>query len=139
MLEKYATGLQHLGIPSHNLETSISFYKKLGFKKIHRKHIHHNNTPVEAAFMELSGFVIELYQLEGDLLDEVRQRGNGHIDHYAIDISDVDSLFDKMKTNDFTMLDEEIQEIDFFNNGVRFFRILGPSNEVIELNQIIGS
>ncbi len=66
MIEETITGLQHLGIPAWSLDTSIEFYERLGFKVIHRKKTHHNDTPVEAAFIQINDFIIELYELEGE-------------------------------------------------------------------------
>ncbi len=137
MIKDLTTGLQHLGIPAWNLNTSIEFYEKLGFKVIHRKQTYHNDTPVEAAFVQLHEFVIELYELQGEDLAEVKCRQNGHVDHFAINAIDVEKLFEVFQATNFELIDHELQHIDFFDKGVKFFRIMGPSKEVIEFNQIL--
>ena len=30
----YTTGVQHVGIPTNNIEETIAFYEKLGFEKV---------------------------------------------------------------------------------------------------------
>ena len=137
MLKNITTGIQHLGIPAWDLDQSVAFYEKLGFELLHRKKTHHNETPVEAAFLKLHNLMIELYQLEGELLEEVKSRKNGHLDHFAINTTDVVALHKMMKAEGYNLLDVDLQTIDFFEKGVKFFRILGPSNEVVEFNQVL--
>ncbi len=139
MIEETITGLQHLGIPAWSLDASIEFYERLGFKVIHRKKTYHNDTPVEAAFVQINDFIIELYELVGTDLAAIKARADGHVDHFALNTTNVRKLFEQIKNMDFELLDSEIQTIDFFDKGVEFFRILGPSKEIIEFNQIIKS
>ena len=58
-------GVQHLGIPVTNLETSVSFYSRLGFKRIlaSKVEVPEENDRIVVAFMEQKGIVIELYQV----------------------------------------------------------------------------
>jgi hypothetical protein len=53
----------------------------------------------------------------------------------AIDVLDIEKTYDYIKGKDYKILDCEIQEIPFFENGIRFFTILGPNEEKIEFNQ----
>jgi catechol 2,3-dioxygenase-like lactoylglutathione lyase family enzyme len=135
MIKEYSTGLQHIGIPACNLDESVAFYETLGFTVVHRKKTKHGETPVEVAFIKLDDLVIELFQLEGVLLDEIKQRQKGHIDHFAINVKSVDKLFEKMQASELTLLDNELQTIDIYEKGVTFFSILGPNKEVIEFNE----
>ncbi len=58
-------GIQHLGIPVTDLETSVSFYSRLGFKRIlaSKVEVPEENDRILVAFMEQRGIVIELYQV----------------------------------------------------------------------------
>lgn len=135
MIKELTTGLQHIGIPALNLDASIQFYESIGFELVHRKDIIHNETPVKAAFVSLHALVIELYELRGEDLREIEGRNDGYIDHFAINTTDVMTLHQFFMSNNYEVLDSEIQFIDFFDQGVKFFRIKGPNREVIEFNQ----
>ena len=137
MLKKTTTGLQHIGIQAWDLDNSVKFYEALGFERIHRKKTNHNEITVEATFVKIHDLVIELYVLKDQLIEEVNSRSDGHINHFAINVLDIEELFVSFKETDFEMIDDNIQRIDFFDHGVEFFRILGPNKEVIEFNQIM--
>ena len=109
MLINYINGLQHIGIPTRSFESTIKFYEAL----------------------QLYDIVIEIYEVD------VSSNRAGAIDHIAIDVEDVESLFECMKRKDYKVLNDEIQYLPFFENGVRFFTIEGPNGEKIEFNQII--
>lgn len=50
---------------------------------------------------------------------------------------DIEAAFSEAKKNDFTLLDNEVNELPFWDNGVRFFTILGPNNEKVEFSQYL--
>lgn len=136
LLKEQMLGLGHIGIPAQNLEKSLSFYAKLGFECIHQKTIQRSEGLIKVGFVQANNLVIELYEFMGEYLEEVTQRSNGHIDHIAISVVDIQTVFDTLKKSDFELLDTEIQFIPFFEKGVRFFTIVGPNGEKIEFNQI---
>lgn len=117
------TGLQHIGIPTDCPDISVDFYIKLGFE------VHFKSDTV--IFMKLNELLIELY--EGNNIS----RKAGAIDHISLNVEDVESVFNTMKSLSFKILDSEIQTLPFFENGVRFFTIEGPNGEKVELNQIL--
>ena len=43
--------------------------------------------------MKLNEMIIELYQMPDRELAEIRSRKNGHIDHIAFDVDDIDTTF----------------------------------------------
>ena len=82
-INDYFTGIQHVGIPTQNLEATIACYETLGFKK--------------------SGLAFAAVKAAGLML-----------------------------------VDQEIQSIPtFWENGIRYFNILGPNQETIEFCQIL--
>lgn len=134
-MRELITGIQHIGIPVINLEESIKFYKQLSFICIHSKDITREEGKIRVAFMQLNTCIIELYEFEGSYLEEVKKRTNGHIDHIALNVTDIEYMFKKLKNEGFQLIDDEIQTIPFFEKGVRFFTVLGPNNEKVEFNQ----
>ncbi|GAX02601.1 glyoxalase [Secundilactobacillus pentosiphilus] len=123
-LTDYVTGIQHVGIPSKDLDVTIAFYKKLGFKVAGLFH----NGENRCAFLQLGNYVIETW--EGDPVVEK----TGAINHCSLNTTDVDKAFEAVKKLDgVTVLDDEIQSIpSFWKHGIRFFNILGPNHEKIE-------
>ena len=62
---------------------------------------------------------------------------NGAVDHVALDVTDIEAVFAEIKEAGYPMLDEEIQFLPFWANGVRFFTILGPNREKVEFSQML--
>ena len=120
-----ATGLQHIGVPTNDIEKTIAFYTSLGFEVAHRT----ENNGEQVAFLKLGNLVIETYQ-NGKAVGI-----NGAVDHIAIDVTDVDEarrIADRMGL-------EVIEEgqLPFWSNGVKYFTILGPNREKLEFNQYL--
>lgn len=122
---KLATGLQHIGVPTNDIEATIRFYTALGFEVAHRA----NNDGELVAFLRLGDLTIETYQ-------NFKAVGEaGAVDHIAVNVTDVDAaraIADEMKL-------EVIEEgqLPFWDNGVKYFTILGPNREKIEFNQYL--
>ena len=53
--------------------------------------------------MKLNEMIIELYQMPERELTEIRNRKNGHIDHIAFDVDDIDKTFEMLKKNGYSM------------------------------------
>ena len=77
---KIATGLQHIGIPTNDLNLTIDFYQSLGFELAHRT----ANGDEQVAFLKLGNLMIETYQ------NFKAARINGAVDHIAINVTDVE-------------------------------------------------
>lgn len=129
-LEKYSSGIQHLGLPTTDIDTTINFYKSLGFEIALQTINPHSNQQV--AFLRFGNLTIETY---GNFPETAMQPGAW--DHIAIDVKNVDALFDEIKTAGYNLLDTEVQSIPFWDNGIRYFRILGPNAETIEFCEIL--
>lgn len=128
-------GWSHLGIPVTDINKSKSFYKDLGFIEVMNAEIKREEGIIKAAFMDLNGFYIELYQLFGEDLEEIKTRADGYIDHIALDVLDVDKAFNELREANYTIEETVPSFIDFRDFEVRFFHIKGPNNEKIEFNQ----
>jgi catechol 2,3-dioxygenase-like lactoylglutathione lyase family enzyme len=131
-------GIQHLGIPVTNLETSVTFYSRLGFRRILASSVEvpEENDRIVVAFMEQKDIVIELYQVTLEARKELIARKDGHVDHIAFDVADVEKAFTELKEADFEILEEKPVTLNFWEKGCRYFTIRGPNGEKLEFNQI---
>lgn len=121
------TGLQHIGLPTKDLKKSIEFYESLGFENIYETKI--ANTPESVAFMKLKNLVMEVYE------SKETAGKDGAIEHIALDVTDIEGVFEEIRAGGYHMLDGEIQFLPFWEHGVKYFRITGPNGEMIEFNQ----
>ena len=129
--------IQHIGIPAHNLDVSIPFYERLGFENVMESPFEFDGGYGTCVMMKNHEVIVELYQMPDKQLAEIKQRKNGHVDHFAIDVSDVDLAFDTLKKAGYEILESTPTFLPFWKNGTRFFNVKGPSGETIEFNQIL--
>ena len=129
--------IQHIGIPAHDLEVSIPFYERLGFENVMEAPFEFDGAYGTCVMMKNHEVIVELYQMPAKQLAEIKGRSNGHVDHFAIDVADVDLAFDTLKKAGFEILESTPTFLQFWKNGTRFFNVKGPSGEVIEFNQIL--
>jgi catechol 2,3-dioxygenase-like lactoylglutathione lyase family enzyme len=129
--------LQHIGIPVTDLNVSETFYKRLGFVNATSSPFDHNDGKGKMMMMRLKDIIIELYQLPEADLDEIRSRNDGHIDHITFDVSDIDQTYSALKEASFQILEEQPVFLPFWENGCKYFNILGPDGERLEFNQIL--
>lgn len=129
--------IQHVGIPVTDLTRSEAFYQRLGFVKVMQAGFTHNDEPGTCVMMQQHRITIELYQLPQRELDNIRSRRDGHIDHIAFDVPDIDDAFQKIQSAGFTILEEAPVKLNFWKKGCRYFNIAGPDGERLEFNQIL--
>jgi lactoylglutathione lyase len=129
--------LQHIGIPVNDLNVSQAFYRRLGFENVMESEFEHKGGKGKAAMMKREEIVIEIYQMPEIELYEIRNRSNGHIDHVAFDVPDIDEAFMELKENGFNIIENEPVFLPFWKNGCRYFNISGPDGEKLEFNQIL--
>ncbi len=132
-------GLQHLGIPVTNLERSVQFYTTLGFTEILNSHVDvpEENDKVLVSFMEQNGVIIELYQVTRKDMAELISRNDGHVDHIAFDVADVEKAFEELKAANFDMIEKCPVFLNFWKRGCKYFAVRGPDGEKLEFNQIL--
>ena len=122
---KIATGLQHIGIPTNDLNQTIDFYQSLGFDLAHRT----ANGDEQVAFLRLGDLTIETYQ------NFKAAKINGAVDHIAINVTDVDEARRIADSMGLEVIEEG--QLPFWENGVKYFTILGPNREKLEFNQYL--
>lgn len=127
-IQDYFTGIQHVGIPSADLDKTIAFYKSIGFEQAGL----FPNGDNRCAFMKFGNLMIETW--EGDPTNPQA----GAINHISLNTTDVDKAFAAAKEQGLNLVNDEIQSIPtFWDKGIRFFNILGPNHETIEFCQIL--
>ena len=130
--------IQHIGIPVSNIQKSIAFYEQFGFKNVMPSTFEiEGEKGGIVAMMERGAMVIELYQMPSSHLSEIANRKDGHIDHVAFDVDDINLTYKTLKENNFTILENEPVFLNFWNKGCKYFNIVGPDGERLEFNEII--
>ena len=127
-IQETITGLQHVGIPTDNLDATIAFYKDLGFETAGI----FPNGANQCAFLKRDNLTIETWT--GD--QTVKE--TGAINHLSLNSTNIEETFAAAKAMDLQLVDQSIQSIpSFWDNGIRYFNILGPNNETIEFCEIL--
>lgn len=121
-VKDFCTGIQHIGIPTNNIEETICFYEQLGFHVA----LLTKNKDEAVAFLQMHNLIIETYENKSAIMQA------GSIDHIALDVKNIDALFELVKMKHFHILDEQVNSLPFWEHGVRFFTIVGPNKEKIE-------
>ncbi len=118
------TGVQHIGIPTNDMHASILFYESIGFDLTWKTT--NKVTDEKVTFLQLKNLVVEIY--EGKQVAMT----SGAIDHIALDVKDIDAVFQFIQKLQYTILEQTVQYLPFWQNGVKFFTICGPNKEKIE-------
>lgn len=129
--------LQHVGIPVTDLSVSEVFYNRLGFENVMCSEFTFDGDKGTCTMMQRNDIIIELYQMPQKHLKEIKNRKDGHVDHIAFDVDDIDTSFNALKQASFTILEEAPEYLPFWTNGCKYFNILGPDGERLEFNQIL--
>jgi catechol 2,3-dioxygenase-like lactoylglutathione lyase family enzyme len=138
LLQGNLQGLQHLGLPVTDLERSKGFYAQLGFTETLRTEIQEDLDVIKVAMMEHENFTIELYQLGQERRQEIAQRTDGHIDHMALNVLDIDQAYAEIKAAGLEILEDDAPVfLPFWKHGVKYFTVRGPDGEKVEFNQIL--
>ncbi len=124
-MKEYITGIQHVGLPTEDMKATRDFYGQLGFEAA----LETLNNGAQVVFFKLYNLVIEAY--------EVKKAAGaiGAIEHVAIDVTDIEKIYEEICNKGLNTLNDEIHFLPFWENGVRFFTIMGPNHEKIEFSQ----
>jgi catechol 2,3-dioxygenase-like lactoylglutathione lyase family enzyme len=132
-------GLQHIGIPVTDLERSRRFYTRLGFSEAMTAGFMENGEPGQCSMMERGEALVELYQLPAAALAEIRTRRDGHVDHIAFAVGDIQAAFGELKGLGFETIEPQPVFLNFWEHGCWYFAIRGPDGEKLEFNERIGN
>jgi catechol 2,3-dioxygenase-like lactoylglutathione lyase family enzyme len=138
LLKDNLQGLQHLGLPVTNLERSKDFYAQLGFTEAMRMDIQPEAEVIRVAMMRQGNFTIELYELGQTERQEIAMRADGHIDHVALNVLDIEQAYAEIKAAGMEILEDNAPIfLPFWEHGVKYFTVRGPDGEKVEFNQIL--
>jgi catechol 2,3-dioxygenase-like lactoylglutathione lyase family enzyme len=134
VLENNFNGIQHIGIPVTDLEKSKSFYKSLDFLPVMEAPFQNKNGMGQCCMVKCDNTIIELYQLPKKELLEIYTRKDGHIDHIAFDVKDIEVAYQELKEAGFE-IEAAPTSLGFWDNGCSYFTVIGPNKERLEFNQ----
>lgn len=127
--QKLITGLQHIGLPTNDIKSTIEFYGIFGFQPVFQTV--NEKTGEKVAFLRLRDVTVEAYE------NKQAAMANGAWDHVALNVTDIEAAFQAAREKGITLLDEEIQYLPFWDNGVKFFTAVGPNREKVEFSQYL--
>ena len=120
----------HIGLAVNDIEASVKWYMDvLGFELIGSF-----ETPdgVKARFIKNGDLVYEIFQPIGGAA------APGKIDHFCFESSDIEADYAYCVEQGYAFDTDGIQHIPtFWENGVKFFKILSATGEAIEFCQIL--
>ncbi len=128
-LGDFALGLQHVGLPTNDLKATIAFYESLGFETVYQ--VRNEAAGEDVAFLRLKNLTIEAYENGRAAMQ------SGAIDHIAIDVSDVEAAYRLAQEQGYQIVSNGVEFLPFWQNGVKFFILLGPNQERVEFNQYL--
>ena len=127
MSQEQINGLQHIGVPTKNMEETIAFYEKLGFETAFET----VNDGDRVVFLKLASLVIETYESK-----DVAMK-SGAVDHIALDVKDIEKTYELINQEGLNTTQDTIHFLPFWENGVKFFTIEGQNKEKIEFSQYL--
>lgn len=128
-ISDYTTGIQHLGIPTKDMDKTLAFYQELGFETALSTSLEETGQKVN--FLKLGNLVIEAYTSEDAAMCY------GGIEHVALNVTDIQAVYDMICEKGLNTLNDQINFLPFWENGVKFFTIEGPNKEKVEFSQYL--
>ena len=84
-LKEQLSGIQHVGIPTNDIEKTIRFYETLGFEVAFQTV--NEEADEKVVFLKLGTLVVEAYENHAAVLRA------GAIDHVALDVKDIEEIY----------------------------------------------
>lgn len=119
-------GLQHIGIPTNQMDKTVDFYKKIGFEIAHEA----RDGEVRVVFLRLGDLILETYE-NGQAAFR-----DGAVDHIALNVENIDIAYKFISGLGIRIL-TEVSFLPFWKNGVKFFIAEGPNLERLEFAQYL--
>ena len=120
-------GVAHIGLPTNDLKKTIEFYKSLGFEVI--LETYNEKAKEKVAFFFFFNYCIESFENGQAVM------ADGAYQHVALDVRDIEEMYKKICENGYEVITDGIEQLPFWDNGVKFFMIKGPNEERIEFCQ----
>lgn len=122
-IKDFCTGLQHIGVPTLDIDKTIGFYESLGFETIYRRT---NDNGQRVAFLQFGNLQVETYDKEPVAMQA------GAFQHIAIDVKNIEALYEVVQKQGFNIIEPPIHDLPYWEHGIRYFKIEGPNKETIE-------
>ena len=119
-------GLQHVGIPTKKFDESRDFYQSLGFKLVNTE----DNQGSRVAFYQLGTLMLESWESPQEAPGKV-----GAINHIALDTNDINRAFAEVQKLNVQFVENGIQSLPYWENGIKYFNFYGPNKEIFEVCQ----
>ncbi|KJY57306.1 Glyoxalase-like domain protein [Lactobacillus kimbladii] len=119
-------GLQHVGIPTKKFDESGDFYQSLGFKLVNTE----DNQGSRVAFYQLGTLMLESWESPQEAPGKV-----GAINHIALDTNDINRAFAEVQKLNVQFVENGIQSLPYWENGIKYFNFYGPNKEIFEVCQ----
>lgn len=120
----------HIGLAVNDIEASVRWYTDvLGFEVI-GSFVCPDGVP--AQFLKSGDIVYEIFQPNEPVA------APGKIDHFCLESADIEADYAYCVSQGYTFEEEGIQSIPtFWENGIRYFKIMSPTGEAVEFCQIL--
>jgi catechol 2,3-dioxygenase-like lactoylglutathione lyase family enzyme len=128
-------GWAHLALKVRSLSATKAFYGEMGFEEKGSGYLDTPDGRLYIAFLEKNGFVLEVIQMTGAGVKELESRGEGHLDHIALEVEDIEEAYYKVRKLGFRMKDYVIRELPLLQRGIKFFTVFGPDGEKVEFSK----
>lgn len=130
-------GIQHIGIPVADIIRSEAFYTKLGFERVMQATFPSGDREGICVMMKRESVMMELYQMPEPDLSRITSREDGHIDHITFGVHEIEKVYEELDQAGFDIIEEKPKFLNFWDNGCRYFNVLGPDNERLEFCEIL--
>ena len=115
------TGLAHIGIFVKDMDKSVDFYKKLGFKLDGEE-----KTNIRLAFLSAGTCLIELVEI-----NDYAPRPAGTVDHIAVIVDDIEAAVKRAGENGISIDGSKVNAVDILG-GIKNVFFEGPDGERLE-------
>lgn len=126
-------GLAHVGLFVSDLDQSCKFYEDvLGFETIWRCEVEEpDGSLTHVAFVQNGDLTLELIRPQ-----TVSERPDGHFDHVAMRVRDIEAMQKILEEKGITFESPEpIYKSQVFEKGSKWLMFRGPDGERLELNE----
>lgn len=123
--EELITGLQHIGIPTANVDETCRFYEQFGF------HTDWMAQDKGMVFLKNGDCILEIYPSDSPA------GCNGGIDHVSLHVTDIEKAYQYVTSLGYTALEGKVCSNDAYGSGSVYFTIQGPNHEKVEFARLV--
>ena len=82
-------------------------------------------------FMKFNHLMLEIWDSDGAV------HKTGAINHISLNVEDADGAYRAAKEAGYQMKESEVQHLDYWQHGIKYFNIVGPNDETIEFCEVV--